>query len=500
VTTITLVRQQPITDDEIRQAVRARRSLMAFCQWVDPAYEDPPHLRLLAAELEAIERGENDRLIVMMPPRYGKSTMVSVHFPAWYLSRHPERHWISASYGAELAYPLGRQARNLMLSERRSELFPDVTVTKDSAAAHRWSTNHGGQFVATGIPGPITGRGAHVLNIDDPLRGIADAYSETVREAIWQWWTTDARTRLEPGGAVIVTLTRWHEDDLVGRLLSQQGDRWRVLRLPALAEHGDPLGRAVTERLWPERFSAEELEDTRHTLGERAWSALYQQSPAPQEGHIFRYWHHYDALPPKLDSILIPLDSAYTAADRADYTAWAAWGTKGNESFLFDADSCQEQTPEAERRLFYFYSQLRERFPETPISVLVRSRVAIDRVMAQHLRIRHIPVVEVDLPAGNTKESLANIAVTQFEGQLAKVPLRQPPLTRYADFERKPWLESWMAEHVGFPTARHDDWVETTIIVQMHLHLGWRVPLRGPPMKTNLRTSAGANGNGRRYA
>ena len=455
----------------------ARGHLVPFSMATWPGYSPAAHLVYLADALEGVERGEIDRLIVEMPPRHGKSELTSIRFPAWYLSRHPAHHIIGASYGAELAHSFGRRARNVMLSARRQALWPGVTVAGDSGAAHRWDTNHGGGYLAVGIPGPITGHGAHCLLVDDPLRGREDAGSEAIRSRIWEWWQADALTRLEPGGAVVICCTRWHEDDLVGRVLADEPGRWRRIRLPALAGADDPLGRAEGAALWPERFSVEELEGRRREIGASEWAALYQQEPAPPEGHIWQWWPRYQVLPENFQVVYVPIDTAYSTRSGSDYTAAAAWGVSGGRIYLIDAQRWRMEAPEAEEAVWDFWARLHNRYGERcPVTPLVRRRVAIDRVAAQHLRARRVPVVEVDLPAGNTKAALARMVVHLFQAELARIP------------EWAPWLDSWLHEHRVFDGSEttHDDWVETTIIAMWQYRLASPARYEMPDIRVRM--------------
>ena len=457
-TTLTLERPYKPDAEEIRRAVEARRSLLGFAQWVRSTYERAQHLELTASHLEAVERREINRLIIMEPPQHGKSTLGSVMFPAWSLCRQPTRRIITACYGDLLTNLFGRECRNVMASTAVSEIFPDISLAPDSKAANLWHTNKGGRFLATTIGGGITGHGADHLNIDDPIKSRAEAESTTYREWIWQWWKSDARTRVAADGAVVLTYTPRHQDDLGGRLLNSTGERWTVLRLSALAEADDPLNRAVGEPLWPERYPLEALEALRESVGPKEWEALYQQRPTPAEGATFKLgaWQcQYKELP-TLDRILIPIDTAYSG--EGDYWAWAAWGMVGRKTHLVNADRCRTETPEGERRVKLFYESIKSQFPNIRVTPLVRKSVAIDRVAGQHLRAIGLPVVDVKMP-GKTKE-LANITCDRFESGMALIP-------EYAN-----WLEPWLQEHLTFPSGEHDDWVETTVIMDRYLAQG----------------------------
>lgn len=260
----------------------ARTDLLAFAQYTLPSYRIGRHHRLIAEKLQAVEQGQIKRLMVFAPPRHGKSEIVSRRFPAWYLGRNPGRQFIGASYGADLASDFGRDVRNIVGSSEFSALFHGVSLAEDSAARNRWHTNAGGSYLGAGVGSAITGRGAHLLCIDDPTKDREAAESATIREATWNWYTAVAYTRLMPGGAIVLTTTRWHSDDLAGRLLEQMaagGDQWDVLSLPAIDEAG--------EALWPEAYDAAALRQIRAAIGERDFAALYQQTPTVAEGAIF---------------------------------------------------------------------------------------------------------------------------------------------------------------------------------------------------------------------
>ena len=298
-----------------KQHRTARRSLIAYTEATLPGYAAAGHHRRIAERLEAIERGEIDRLLVVMPPRHGKSELASRRYPAWYLGRHPDRQIIAASYNSDLAADFGRAVRNLMGSSEHRAVFPGSTLAPDSAAANRWHTGAGGSYVAAGVGTAITGRGAHVLLIDDPIKGREDAESETYRERLWNWYRAVAYTRLMPGGSIVLIQTRWYEDDLAGRLLAEMergGDRWEVLHLSARSETG--------EALWPEWYPAGDLARIRAAIGPREWQALYQGDPTPDEGSYFRRdWIRYYDDPPEHMRTYGASDYAVTN-DGGDYT------------------------------------------------------------------------------------------------------------------------------------------------------------------------------------
>ncbi len=239
-------------------------------------------------ELEAVALGQIDRLMLLMPPGSAKSTYASVLFPVWWFTQHPQSAVLTAAHTYNLAAHFGRRARNLV-TEHAEQL--GYRLARDERASASWSTDKGGSYFGAGVGGPITGRRADLMLIDDPLKSQRQAYSFAIRELVWEWYRSDLTPRLKPGGRIVLIMTRWHQDDLGGRLLTEQaagGDVWRCLRLPALAEKNDPMGRSLGAPLWPEWEGADALMRKRSAVGERVWTALYQQSPQTLQGLLFK--------------------------------------------------------------------------------------------------------------------------------------------------------------------------------------------------------------------
>lgn len=298
----------------------ARASLTEFCR--ECGYEPARHHQIIIRELETVARGDSDRLMLFLPPGSAKSTYGSVLFPPWYLSQGAHRSIIAASHTAELAERWGRKVRNLVAEH---EPLLGFGVSGDNKAAGRWETSEEGEYYAAGVGGSITGRRADLAIIDDPIRSREDADSKTIRDSQWDWYKFDLMTRLKPGAAVILIQTRWHEDDLAGRLLLEEGDRWRTVSLPMEAELNDPLGRDPGEALWPEWFSEQMRADAKRDA--RLWSALYQQRPTPDEGAFFKVDMFRTATPPPRDEMRVYGASDYAVtADGGDYTVHVVVG------------------------------------------------------------------------------------------------------------------------------------------------------------------------------
>jgi predicted phage terminase large subunit-like protein len=275
-----------LIEHTLYQRSRLRGTLRAWAEEAlkDSGYRPAAHHLYLVSELENLSNGRYDRLMILMPPGSAKSTYASVIFPAWWFTQHPRSSVISASHSLGLASHFSRRVRDLIVSKER---YLGFNVTQDQRSKDAWTTNTGGEYLAVGVRGAVTGRRADLVIIDDPIRSQADAESVRQRDHIWDWFKSDITTRLKPRGRVVLIMTRWHPEDLGGQLLERANEGWRIVRLPALAEANDPLGRANGVPLWPEWEDNSALLRKRDLIGERAWSALFQQNPLPSGGRLF---------------------------------------------------------------------------------------------------------------------------------------------------------------------------------------------------------------------
>lgn len=307
---------------ELARRELARNHLLPFILRFNDSYDPGWVHQDICDKLEwfsaQVAAQQSPRLMIFMPPRHGKSEIGSRSFPAWHLGNYPKHEFIGCSYGSDLANGFSRKVRDLVRDPAYSAVFPECRINKDSQSVENWLTTEGGGYAAAGVGGPITGRGAHVLVIDDPIKNRTDAESATNREAVWDWYTSTAYTRLAPGGGVLLILTRWHDDDLAGRLLRKmaegEGDEWVVVEYPAEAVH-DELFRKKGEALHPARYDEVALARIKRAVGPRDWQALYQQNPTPDEGDYFNTtmfkWYGPTELPPYSDM------NFYTAWDLA---------------------------------------------------------------------------------------------------------------------------------------------------------------------------------------
>lgn len=350
---------------------QSRRDLISFEIASNKNYQDNWHHNLIAKHLEHIEAfGDRDYKIIILsvPPRHGKSQMCSIDFPAWYLGKNPHKEIIIASYSADLAQDFGGKTREKFESDIFKFIFPGLRLKADEKAKAKWgiekikpgTTNEweptGGSYVAVGVGGPITGRGADVLLIDDPVKNREEAESEVMRDKIWDWFTSTAFTRLSPGGVAVIIMTRWHMQDLAGRILAHPSlsKRTKVIRFSAIAEQDEIPYRLKGEPLWKERYNLQALEEIKGGVGPYDWSALYQGNPVLTENQEFKPGWFRPISEEVVDMMntrrFLTIDTAMSMKTQADFTGFcdnrinqenfwhiSAWGSKMGPEELVDA-------------------------------------------------------------------------------------------------------------------------------------------------------------------
>ena len=335
---------------------RARRNLARFTSYTYSDYQANWHHLKLCEYLERWAFGDIDRLMVFMPPRNGKSELVSRRLPAYLFGKEPDASIIACSYGSDLASRMNRDVQRIIDSPEYYELFPNTTLNGSNVRTTAKGSylrnsdifeivDHKGVYKSSGVGGAITGMGMKYGIIDDPYKNRQDANSETIRNGIWDWYVSTFYTRLEKGGKILITLTRWHQDDLAGKLLriaenDPTADQWTVLEFPAIAEgelHSDDQ-RKEGEALWPDKYPLEELYKIKSTVGSYEWNALFQQRPAPSEGTLFNrsWWQYYDTLPSKIDEYLISWDLTFKDNSDNDYVVGQCWAKSGVDMYLID--------------------------------------------------------------------------------------------------------------------------------------------------------------------
>jgi predicted phage terminase large subunit-like protein len=386
--------------------------------------------------------------MVFMPPRHGKSDLISKYFPAWYLGTLPNNHVILVSYEADFAASWGRKAREVL-----DELADDfgIKVKQESSAAKHWEIEgHSGGMDAAGAYGPITGKGADVLVIDDPVKNAEEAYSPVQREKLWDWYQSTAFTRLEPNGAIILVMTRWHEDDLAGRLLKHEPGQWEVISLPALAEADDPLNRVEGEALWPERFPVEQLSEKKKAVGSYWWSAMYQQRPVPLEGGFFKSnWVQFfdPEYVPDMDITIQSWDTAQTKSSSSDFVVGQVWGKIGADFYLLDQVRGRWDFDETVAEIL----NLSEKWDT---SAKIVEAQTLGAALASHLKHKVEGIIPISVRA--SKELRAQNCLPVWQSKNVYIP--KPDDGEYA------WVDDYVRELLTFPNAANDDQTDATTL------------------------------------
>ena len=440
--------------DQLDTSKKSKEDFIAYVKNVWDGFIEGEHHRLFAKKLEDVAKGKTKRLIVNMPPRHTKSEFASYLFPAWYLGRYPEKKVIQTAHTAELAVGFGRKVRNLINQEDFQEVFPGIELSSDSKAAGRWNTNKKGDYFAIGVGGAVTGKGADVLIIDDPHSeqdAAVGAYNPEVYDKVYEWYTSGPRQRLQPGGAIIVVMTRWSTRDLTGQIIKsatqrEGADEWEVIELPAVMPSGDPL--------WPEFWPIDQLDSLKAELPVSKWSAQYQQDPTSEEGALIKreWWQEWEyENPPHCDAIIQSWDTAFLKTQRADYSACTTWGVfyhpnENGESIpnliLLDAYKEKLEFPDLKRAAYEKYWEYE------PDQMIVEAKAAGSPLIFE-LRAMGIPVTEFTPSRGQDKIARVNAVSDLFASGIVWCPATR-------------WAEEVVEECAAFPAGDNDDLVDST--------------------------------------
>ena len=444
--------------EELALRILTRKRLLPFVERFNPEYLAGWVHKDVCKRLEDFSRAvvakESPRLMLFLPPRHGKSTLASIAFPAWHLGRNPEHEFISCSYSGSLAMGFSRKVRNLLREPSYKTAFDKTRLDPESQSAEAWLTTQGGGFVAAGVGGGITGKGDHVLVIDDPVKNREDAESQNNRDANWDWYTSTAYTRLAPGGGVLVILTRWHDDDLAGRLLkgtTEGGDEWEVVRYPAIAEEKEEF-RNLGQALHPERYDVPSLDRIRKAVGPRDWSALYQQNPVADDGDYFtrtmiNYYEKGDVDEERL-RYYVAWDLAIGQRDRNDYSVGMCIGVDEHDRlYVMDVVRGRYDGFELVEKILDFYEQWKP-------SIIGIEKGHIEMALGPFLekRVRERGLYEAyfkDLKTGRRdKEARARAIQGRMQQGMVYIP-------KEAHF-----TGPLVAELLRFPNGLHDDQVD----------------------------------------
>ena len=465
-----------------RHAKLCQNSLIEFCKYMDPTYIVAPHHKKLAELLTQIAYGLKDRIAVSIPPRHGKSHLVSTLFPAWFLGKFPEKKVLMVSHTGDLAVDFGRKVRNIIADPRYTSIFPGVTLSADSKSAGRWSTNRGGEYFATGVGAALAGRGADLLLVDDPHSEqdlLAGNFEEL--EKTYQWFAFGARTRLMSGGRIAVIHTRWHQDDLIGHLIKDgvnnpKADQYEVFEFPAIMTVKTPTDapdtpEKVTEKaLWPEKFDLDALERTKASMPAYQWNAQYMQSPTGEQGAIIQrdWWKPWEKDdPPTCEYIIMALDAAAEKTNRSDYTALLTFGVFSDDNLtdgaphiiLLNAINTRVEFPELKDLA------IREWKDWEPDAFIVEKK-SNGTPLYQELRRLGIPVQEFT-PHRGTGDKVARLN--------AVADILRSGMVWYPAGRR--WAEEVIEQSVAFPYGSHDDLVDCLSMVLARYRQGGFVSL-----------------------
>ena len=438
---------------------RAKDDFLSFVKCVWPEFIEGSHHRHIAKKFNKLATGEITRLIVNMPPRHTKSEFASYLLPAWMVGRNPKLKIIQATHTGELAIRFGRKAKHLIDSQEYAKIFK-TKLQEDSKAAGRWETAQGGEYFAAGVGGAITGRGADLLIIDDP-HSEQDAMSETSLENAYEWYTSGPRQRLQPGGKIILVMTRWSTKDLTGILLKKQGDikadEWEVVEFPAILDEDTKKPKSV----WPEYWNIEELEKVKATLPVAKWNAQWMQKPTSEEGALIKreWWRKWDKeYVPPLQHVIQSYDTAFLKKETADYSAITTWGVftpnddSGPNLILLDCIKGRWEFPELRRRALANYKYW------DPETVLIEAKAA-GLPLTYELRAMDIPVVNFTPSKGNDKHARVNSVAPLFESGMIWAPTQ-----KFAD--------EVIEECAAFPHGDHDDLVDSMTQAVMRFRQG----------------------------
>ena len=445
-----------LREHELKLQAAAQDNFLNFVRVMWPEFVKGPHHLKTAAKLQELADGKIKRLIVNMPPRHTKSEFASFLFPAFMMGMNPKLKIIQTTHTAELAYRFGRKVRNLMGTGDYKNVFENVNLSADSKAAGRWETNYGGEYFAAGVGGAITGRGADLLIIDDP-HSEQDALSETAMDNAYEWYTSGPRQRLQPGGRILIVMTRWSTKDLTGQLMRAQtepkADQWEVVEFPAILPSEEPI--------WPQYWKLEELESVKASLTEQKWQAQWQQNPVSEEGSIikrewWKIWEEED--PPEMVHIIQSYDTAFSKKETADFSAISTWGifypknSYKPSAILMDCKKGRWDFPELKKTAMEEY---RYWDPET---ILIEAK-ASGMPLTDELRSMGIPVVNFTPSRGNDKHVRVNSVAPLFEAGMVWRPDER-------------WAEEMVEECAAFPFGEHDDLVDSMTQAMLRFRQG----------------------------
>ena len=461
----------PSFHKQVKQEL-SRRNLIDFVSYTMPTFQHGWFNKIIAQELQQfyfdVMAGKQPRLLIQAPPRSGKSELFSRRFPAWAFGQNPDLQMIAASYSADLSSRMNRDVQRIIDSEEYSEIFPETSFSTNTSASINSNKNirnseifeiagHKGAYRSAGVGGGITGMGADIAIIDDPVKDAKEANSQTVRDSVWDWYTSTFYTRLSPKSGILLGMTRWHEDDLAGRLLAEMnngGDQWRVVSFPAVAEQ-DEENRKEGDALHPERYDLTHLDKIKKAVGTQTWNSLYQQRPSSKGGDVIkRSWfkHRYSVLP-RMKRVIIAGDTAQKVKQHNDYSVFivAGEGVDGG-IYIIDLIRGKWEAPELEQKLKDIWGKYSRQHSIS--CVYIEDKSSGTGMIQSITRQQMIPIKGVQVDADKYTRVLG------IQGHIEAGYIHLPD-----DAE---WVEDFLSECEKFTATdshKHDDQIDTLVMV-----------------------------------
>ena len=440
--------------DQIEKQEECQKDFIKFVKSQWPDFIEGRHHKIIGEKFNKIAQGKLKRLIVCLPPRHTKSEFASTFFPAWMMGLRGNLKIIQTTHTAELAVRFGRRVRNIIDSDDYQNVFPNLNLEADNKSAGRWTTNQGGESFYAGVGGAITGRGADLLIIDDPVSE-QDALSPTAMDGVYEWYTSGPRQRLQPGGIIVIVMTRWSTKDLVGKVLKKQGDdyadQWEVIEFPAIMPESDTP-------LWPEFWKKEELLSVKASLPVSKWNAQWMQNPTAEEGSIVKreWWRRWETDVPAYSYVIQSYDTAFSKKETADYSAITTWAVfeylDQEQIILLDAKRVRLAFPELKKLAWEEYKYWE------PDCILIEAK-ASGTPLTQELRRMGIPVTAYTPSRGQDKIARMNSVAPIFESGMVWCPDQ--------DF-----ADEVVEEMASFPYGDHDDYCDSSTMALMRFRQG----------------------------
>ena len=440
--------------DQIEKQEECQKDFIKFVKSQWPDFIEGRHHKIIGDKFNKIAQGKLKRLIVCLPPRHTKSEFASTFFPAWMMGLRGNLKIIQTTHTAELAVRFGRRVRNIIDSDDYQNVFPNLSLEADNKSAGRWTTNQGGESFYAGVGGAITGRGADLLIIDDPVSE-QDALSPTAMDGVYEWYTSGPRQRLQPGGIIVIVMTRWSTKDLVGKVLKKQGDdyadQWEVIEFPAIMPESDTP-------LWPEFWKKEELLSVKASLPVSKWNAQWMQNPTAEEGSIVKreWWRRWETDVPAYSYVIQSYDTAFSKKETADYSAITTWAVfeylDQEQIILLDAKRVRLDFPELKKLAWEEYKYWE------PDCILIEAK-ASGTPLTQELRRMGIPVTAYTPSRGQDKIARMNSVAPIFESGMVWCPDQ--------DF-----ADEVVEEMASFPYGDHDDYCDSSTMALMRFRQG----------------------------